>query len=182
MLRDMLCRNPFVITFLLLLLGLISGCVGEERRNGKAMPKKEVKETLVEANKQLVKTEEQHIKDLISRYGWDMEETGTGLRYMIYEEGNGPTIVTGDVVELEYEVRLITGDRIYSSDEEGILMFVVGKAEVISGLEQGILLLRVGDKAKFVIPSHLAYGLLGDDHKIPTKATLIYDIQVIRKK
>jgi FKBP-type peptidyl-prolyl cis-trans isomerase len=129
-----------------------------------------------------VKTEEQHIRDLIARYGWEMEETGTGLRYMIYEKGEGPSIVTGDVVELEYEVRLITGDRIYSSDEKGNMVFRVGKAEVISGLEQGILLLKVGDKAKFVIPSHLAYGLLGDDNKIPTKATLIYDIQVIRKK
>ena len=62
------------------------------------------------------------------------------------------------------------------------MVFTVGKGEVISGLEEGILLLHIGDKAKFIIPSHLAYGLLGDDNEIPTKATLIYDIEVVQKK
>ena len=178
----MLLRNVIAMIVLLPLMVLLACCAGEETKREKTIPDKDIKESLVEANKKVVKTEEQHIKNLIARYGWEMEQAGTGLRYMIYEEGNGPSIVTGDIVEAAYEVRLITGDRGYSSEEQGNLVFKVGKGEVISGLEQGILLLRVGDKAKFVIPSHLAYGLLGDDEKIPTKATLIYDIQVIRKK
>jgi FKBP-type peptidyl-prolyl cis-trans isomerase len=178
----MLFRSQFVMILLLPIIGLLIGCADRETKSDKTLPVKKVKESLVDANKKVVKTEEQHIRDLIARYGWEMNETGTGLRYMIYEEGNGPSIVTGDIVEIGYEVRLITGDRVYSSNEQGNLVFKVGKAEVISGLEQGILLLNVGDKAKFVIPSHLAYGLLGDDNKIPTKATLIYDIQVIQKK
>jgi len=50
---------------------------------------------------------------------------------------------------------------------------------VISGLEEGILYLSEGDKAKIIIPSHLGYGLLGDlDKNIPPKATLIYDIEL----
>ena len=173
-------RQAFIYTSVFLLIILL-GC-GQDKPNRKpSIQKKELEESLVQANKQIVKTEEQHINDLINRYGWDMEETGSGLRYMIYEEGKGLAIETGDIVELKYNVRLITGDIIYSSDSLGPMIFLVGKAEVISGLEEGILLLHVGDKAKFVIPSHLAFGLLGDDNMIPTKATLIYDIEVIQK-
>ena len=39
--------------------------------------------------------------------------------------------------------------------------------------------MKVGDKAKFIIPSHLAFGLLGDENKIPKRATLVYDVELI---
>jgi len=47
-------------------------------------------------------------------------------------------------------------------------------------LEEGLLLLHQGDKAKFIIPSHLAYGLLGDQKQIPPGATLVYDVELIQ--
>jgi len=173
--------SKYITIFIIILL---VSCAQDKDKTRKkpANKKKEVEESLVQANKKVVKTEEQHILDLINRYQWDMKESGTGLRYMIYEEGDGEAISKGDIVELDYEIRLITGDIVYTSEKLGQLVFTVGKAEVISGLEEGILLLHVGDRAKFVIPSHLAFGLLGDDDKIPTKATLIYDIEVIRIK
>lgn len=134
---------------------------------------------LIEANKHLVRTERRHIDDFLGRYKWDMKETGSGLLYMIYHEGHGAQAVKGMRAEIAYSLSLITGDVVYSSDQSGPLQFTIGKAEVISGLEEGILLLNVGDKAKFIIPSHLAYGLLGDENKIPGKATLIYDIELL---
>ena len=39
--------------------------------------------------------------------------------------------------------------------------------------------MREGDKAKAIIPSHLAYGFIGDEKQIPKRATLIYDIEVL---
>lgn len=144
--------------------------------------KKNYEKPLIEANKHVVKTERQHIDDFLRRYKWDMQETGSGLLYMVYEEGNGEKAVKGKTAFLNYSLRLITGDVVYSSDQDGLMQFIIGKANVISGLEEGILLLNVGDKAKFIIPSHLAYGLLGDDDKIPGKATLIYDIEFIELK
>jgi FKBP-type peptidyl-prolyl cis-trans isomerase len=41
------------------------------------------------------------------------------------------------------------------------------------------LLLRVGDKARFILPSHLAHGVPGDGVKIPRRATIIYDLELI---
>ncbi|MGE5317418.1 MAG: FKBP-type peptidyl-prolyl cis-trans isomerase, partial [Chloroflexota bacterium] len=40
----------------------------------------------------------------------------------------------------------------------------------------------VGDHAKFVIPSHLGFGLIGDQNKVPPKSTLIYDIELLDLK
>jgi FKBP-type peptidyl-prolyl cis-trans isomerase len=50
---------------------------------------------------------------------------------------------------------------------------------VESGLEEGILLLREGDKAKFILPPHLAHGLLGDDNKIPARSIIVYDLELL---
>ncbi len=141
-----------------------------------------IQETLIEANKQLVKSEEQDIIDFLDRYSWEMVETGTGLRYMIYRQGEGKKIMKNDIVVLDYKVSFLTGDVLESSAENGKLEFLVSKGNVVSGLQEGILYLRVGDKAKLILPSHLAYGLTGKPGQIPPKTTLIYDIEVLEVK
>jgi peptidylprolyl isomerase len=108
-----------------------------------------------------------------------MTQSGSGLYYMIYKKGQGMAVSKGMIARVSYEIKVITGDVVYSSAEDGPLSFLVGNGEVISGLEEGILLMNVGDKAKFIIPSHLAYGLVGDGKRIPAKTTLIYDIELI---
>ena len=152
--------------------------------NGKVEPKlinpDELKKPLENANHHMVKVETEEIDNYISRHDWNMLKTGTGLRYMIYKNGEGLKAVSGDVVRINYKVNLINGVDCYTSKEDGPLEFVTDKAEVINGLEEAILLLREGDKAKVIIPSHLAYGLLGDDKQIPKRATLIYDIEVLK--
>jgi FKBP-type peptidyl-prolyl cis-trans isomerase len=51
--------------------------------------------------------------------------------------------------------------------------------QVESGLHEGIKYMKKGEKARLILPPHLAHGLIGDMNKIPMNATLIYDIQVI---
>lgn len=138
-----------------------------------------VKEELLQANKLAVDAEDVQIKNLIQRCGWKMQETGTGLRYLIYRQGSGPVANTGQTVIIRYEVRLITGDLVYSSEHNGLKEFRIGSGGVESGLEEAILKLRKGDHAKLVIPSYLAHGLAGDQDKIPPKATLIYDVEIL---
>lgn len=142
----------------------------------------DLKEPLINANRKAVDTETEQINDFLRRYKWDMTETGSGLRYWIYKNGSGSMISQGNVVEVDYTVSLLSGDTVYTSDEKGKLVFIPGRAQVISGLEEGILLLKEGDHAKFIIPSHLAYGLIGDQDRIGKKATLVYDLKVLRTK
>jgi FKBP-type peptidyl-prolyl cis-trans isomerase len=169
---------PKKIIIILSIITLIYSCV--EERNEKQKPDaRNYNNELIEANRHVVKTEAQHIDDFLKRYKWDVTESGSGLRYWIYDDVEGLKASINLVATIEYNVKLITGDMVYSSEHDGLLSFLIGKGEVISGLEEGILLMDVGDKAKFIIPSHLAYGLVGDDNRIPGKATLIYDVKLL---
>ncbi len=138
-----------------------------------------LEEQLIRANREVALDEDQQIDDLISRYGWKMKKSETGLRYQVYDSFNGVPVVRGNKVTLRYSVRLIDGGEIYNSEELGMKTFVVGKGTVIAGLEEAMLLLKKKDKARLVIPSFLGYGLTGDGDKIPPKATLIYLLEVI---
>lgn len=175
-----MAKSAFQFIVVALLISTMYACTGRqspERKTNKDVPS--VEESLIKANKHAVKAENEQIDRFLERYHWQMKETGSGLRYSIYENGNGEKAQTGKIATLKYEVRLITGDLIYSSEEDGLKEFLIGRGGVESGLEEGILLLRVGDRAKFIIPSHLGFGLLGDQDKVPPKSTLIYDIELI---
>ena len=60
--------------------------------------------------------------------------------------------------------------------------FTLGQGQVIPGWDQGVALLTVGDKARFVIPSHLAYGSRGAGGVIPPNANLVFDIELMDVK
>lgn len=139
-------------------------------------------EKLIEYNRGVVKTEEQQIEDFLARYQWDVNQTPSGLRYLIYRKGAGRKAGSGMKVSFRYTVKLLNGTLVYSSDSTGEKEFILGHGRVESGLEEGMLLLREGDRAKFIIPSHLAFGLLGDQQKIPPGASLVYDIEIMEFK
>jgi len=143
---------------------------------------KQITEKLVQANIAAVRAENLQIDNLIVSKAWKMAETPTGLRYQIIEKGNGDGASIGKLVKFEYEVILISGEEVYSSAKTGPKEFRIGSGGVESGLEEGILLLKLGDKARFIIPSYLAHGLSGDQDKIPPKATLIYTVKLIDLK
>ena len=151
--------------------------------NEKGVSEKEVKEKILEkANRYLLIRENEDIDNYVKRHNWNVTKTGTGLRYEIYEKGNGKKVKKGDIVTLEYKMFLITGDMIYSSDSLGPKTFKVGYGGVETGLEELVLYLHEGDKVHAILPSHLAYGLKGDLKKIPKKATIIYDLQLVNVK
>jgi len=178
---ELIRLNIIKYLFILICTPLLYSCGNQTEKESK-LPPAAYKEPLIKANKKLAQTEDEQIEDFIRRYGWDMKETGTGLRYMIYHEGEGPKAKTGQIARINYSLSLLTGDEIYTSEQTGPKEFLIGKGGVESGLEEGILLLKKGDRAKFIIPSHLAFGLMGDSEKIPAKATLVYDVELIDLK
>ena len=169
-----------ILVFLVINILVFSfqGCQEKNPASGSKNPA-DYKEPLINANKEAVKEENDQIEDFIRRHQWKMEKTSTGLRIMKTKNGIGARAQKGMNVKLSYSVTLLTGDTLYTAVKDGPLVFNVGKGQVISGLEEAILLLNVGDRAKIIIPSHLAFGLIGDQKKIRHKATLVYDVEFI---
>jgi FKBP-type peptidyl-prolyl cis-trans isomerase len=58
---------------------------------------------------------------------------------------------------------------------------VLGEHRVISGWDEGLLLLNEGSKATFIIPSNLAYGERPNG-EIPGYSTLVFDIELVKVK
>jgi FKBP-type peptidyl-prolyl cis-trans isomerase len=169
-------KKYFILIYLTLLI--IYSCNNKQNTDNN---KKYVKdnESLERINETLVNRDAEVIKNFINRNRWDMSVTEAGLYYMIYKKGNGPKVEEGKTVIINYEISLMDGTVCYKSDSSHPKSFVVGKGNVESGLEQGILLMRKGDKAKFILPPHLAYGLLGDENKIPPRSVIVYDVEVL---
>lgn len=143
------------------------------------IPKKDIKKKIESANKMYVKRESDEIDQYVKFHEWNMTKTGTGLRYMIIKKGNGKTVLPGMEATITYKVKLLDGTLCYTSDSLGAKTFLVEQDNVESGLHEGIQKLREGDIALFIIPSHLAHGLLGDESKIPTHASVIYEIELL---
>jgi FKBP-type peptidyl-prolyl cis-trans isomerase len=170
-------RNK-ALYFILVLLVVCLAC-NEKPKKPVEIPKQEMKKSMETANRYLLNEEEEEIERYVGRHGLDMVRTGTGLRYQVVRPGSGRLVAKGDVVSIEYELYSLQGELIYSSDNEGVKTFKVGEGGVESGLEEAVTHLHYGDVAKLIIPYHLAYGLHGDDNRIPEYATLVYTIKII---
>ena len=164
---------------ILLLLIAFFACGEKAPKQQNPVSKSEMKSSMETANRYLLNEEEEDIANYIKRHELEMVTTGTGLRYQILKQGSGEKIEKGEKVTLEYELHSIAGDLIYSSDNDGVKSFVVGEGSVESGLEEAMTYLHRGDVAKLILPFHLAYGLHGDDNRIPEYATLVYTIKII---
>jgi FKBP-type peptidyl-prolyl cis-trans isomerase len=140
------------------------------------------KESMLEANSVLVEWDKQLIENYVERRGWSMELSTTGLWYMIYNKTNGTRARQGMTATIDYRVELLDGTLCYDSDFQGTKTFKVGQGGVESGLEQGILMMREGEKAKLIMPPYLAHGLLGDENKIPPRAIIVYDVHLLDLK
>lgn len=126
------------------------------------------------------KKKQQEILDAVAK-GYD--ETNSGLRYKILQTGEGKKPTKGANVSVHYKGQLLDGTVFDSSyKRKQPIDFSVGVGQVIAGWDEGILLLSVGDKARFVIPSNLAYGENGAGGVIPPNATLIFDVELMDVK
>ena len=115
--------------------------------------------------------------------GAGFEKTSSGLRYQILQKGDGEKAQKNKTVSVHYKGQLSDGtvfDSSYKRNQP--IEFSLGMGQVIRGWDEGVALLKVGDKARFVIPSHLAYGSRGAGGVIPPNANLIFDVELMSVK
>ena len=133
-----------------------------------------------EFNRELAIEQDLQIKMYLEQHSdWKMISTGSGLRYYIYECGEGVKATVGLTAQVETDISLLDGTQCYKTASDEMEEFVIDKSDIESGIQEGIKKMRVGDKAKMIIPSHLAHGLVGDMDKIPPLSVIVVDIHLI---
>ena len=118
--------------------------------------------------------------EFLGKISEGFEKTSSGLRYKIEEKGEGAKAEKGKTVSVHYKGMLTDGSVFDSSYKRNQpIDFPLGKGHVIEGWDEGIQLLHVGDKARFVIPPQLGYGARGAGGVIPPNATLVFDVELV---
>lgn len=108
-----------------------------------------------------------------------MIQTESGLQVTLLHSTKGDQPTKGDKVTVHYTGRLTDSTIFDSSHDRGKPFdFVLGQGQVIKGWDEGIAMLKVGEKARFVIPPAIGYGdrAMGT---IPANSTLVFDVELI---
>jgi hypothetical protein len=93
--------------------------------------------------------------------------------------GTGKEAKPGDTVRVHYTGTLLSGVEFDSSRGKSPFDFKLGAGSVIKGWDQGVVGMRVGGHRQLVIPQALAYGEAGNPPKIPPKAGLKFDVELL---
>ena len=96
--------------------------------------------------------------------------------------GAGTEAKDGDKVKLNYSGRLLKTNFMFDTSNgpgKKPFEFTIGKGGAIEGWQKGIPGMKVGGKRKLTIPSRLAYKEKGQPPKIPGKATLVFEVELL---
>ncbi|MEZ4858139.1 MAG: gliding motility-associated peptidyl-prolyl isomerase GldI [Flavobacteriaceae bacterium] len=165
----MILRSVLLIS----VLAWFSACKSPEaRRPVKTSSGSFIKES-VERNKKLIEEEEAIISSIIekdSSHHFIASESGFWYYYNIKDTLSTIQPVVGDDVVFTYDIRLLNGDTILSETETGIQNYKVDQTNqsLISGIRDGIKLMKAGEQITFLFPSHKAYGYYGIENKLGT--------------
>ncbi len=109
-----------------------------------------------------------------------VKQTASGLQYKVLTAGTGKSPKATDVVEVNYEGKLLDGTVFDSSYERGEpIEFPLN--QVIAGWTEGLQLMKEGGKYEFYIPSDIAYGEAGNQG-IDPNSTLIFTVELLKVK
>lgn len=109
----------------------------------------------------------------------EVTTTKTGLQYTILKAGSGLSPQPTSTVTMNYEGRLIDG-TVFDSSIARQQPVTLQISDVVTGLAQGLLLMKEGEKARFFVPPQLGYGTIGAGDAIQPNSVLIFDVELIK--
>lgn len=129
--------------------------------------------------------EQQQTKECKMPENSNVIELDSGLRYEVLCDADGAQAQKGQTAEVHYSGWLNDGNDVQgakfdsSLDRGETFSFPLGAGYVIKGWDEGVALMKVGQKIRLYIPSDLGYGARGAGAVIPPNADLIFDVELI---
>ncbi len=134
----------------------------------------------IQRNKIINEVEEKALLDYIendSLNAYIAAPNGFWYRYIVKDSLETRLPVKGDEITYAYEIKDVNDVLLYSKEELGDRNYMVDREELISGLQDGLKLMKVGEQVQFLFPSHKAYGYSGYK-KIAGNQPLIYNVEL----
>ncbi len=123
--------------------------------------------------------DERLIKEYITKNKIIATRTPSGLYISKTKITTNASPKVGDMVKVHYTGKNLKGEVFDSSVERGQpFEFTLGRGQVIRGWDEGIAMLKKGEKGFLLIPSGLAYGSRSQGDKIPANAVLIFEVEL----
>jgi FKBP-type peptidyl-prolyl cis-trans isomerase FkpA len=169
-------KNFFFLISITSFLHIFSGCnENSEEKPPLKITKKQMDSITVEMETKYNQMEEDRITDYISRHV-PMEKSERGFWFTITKKNpSGKVIQDMSMVKYKRVVSLCNSQELYNDE----MILTIGNGNEIPGMHDALKMLRKGEEAIFIFPSYLAYGLIGDQNKVPPKSELIYEVKII---
>lgn len=168
------------IYLILIAIGIVS-CKTPEARQPVQSKSGSFIQASAERNKVIYDEEKVEIEKIIandSLKDYITSENGFWYFYNVRDTSATQLPKIGDVVKFSYDLKHLDGDIILSEKENGVQGYRIDKSnqELISGIREGIKLMREGEKVTFIFPSYKAYGYYGIEQKLGTNVPVISTI------
>jgi FKBP-type peptidyl-prolyl cis-trans isomerase len=172
-------QKYLIILFSVLMAGLTFGCISEQ-----------------ETVESIIQRDLQTIANYVANNPMDnvkeVTEENSGIRVIWQEIGEGPEVVLGDTVRVDY-IGKLTNNSVFDTSIRSVaeannifnpqrdyrpLSTVVGIGQVIPGFEYALSIMQEGDKATVLIPSIYAYGN-SQQGTIPPNSVLVFELDMV---
>lgn len=141
---------------------------------------KAIKEKEDVDNAKRLKEEPKRIAKYIKDNNITEKPQPSGLYYIEKQAGDGDSVQDGDLVAVHYSIYNLDNQLIESSYDYGQpLPFVYGGDQMIAGIEEAVGYMRVGGKARIIVPSRLGFGDITIDESLPANTPLVIDLEFV---
>ncbi len=172
-------RTRFSIVIVLLIIS----CAGPEPRKPVQTKSGSFFKASIERSKKLLRLEEEKIQEIIkndSLKHYSHTASGSWYHYLVVNDSTNYTPKTDDLVVMTYDLLTLENDTLYSQEDIGIVSYKVDKQELFIGLRNAIKLLKEGEKATFLFPSSLGFGIHGDTNRIGSNVPLKSTVHILK--
>ena len=136
----------------------------------------DIKENLINANRVIGQAEDTQIRSYAARRGWQPQQCSNGAYLERTRPGSGPLLEDDDTVALAYRVEALNGSVLYDGVRDTV---VLGQHQPTVGVDAALHGQQRGSTLRLLLPSSLAYGVVGDGDKVPARTVLVYHISIL---
>lgn len=165
------------ISYLSIVLFLLAACQKQlpQLPANKSNTEDAVGNGLLKINEELILREDSILADFVSKSDSDFVKDKLGFWYKMNFTTNSKSLKTDDKCVVDYSVYSLDNELLLSKKEQ----IVIGKNQVVTGAEELLKQMHLGEKATLILPWYLAYGMKGDSENIPPYTSVIIYLHLL---